>query len=77
MSEFGTDPEPIPSEGRTVEQICGDIALLRKDGFRHDELRIHAGRLREPIESGKDRNGKVRLISKVSAGDYMFGVLIV
>ncbi len=77
MSEFGTDPEPIPSDGRTVWQICDDIALLRNDGFRHDELRIHAGCLREPIPMGKDRKGKDRLISKVSAGDYLFGVLIV
>ncbi len=72
MSEFGTDPEPIPSDGRTVWQICDDIALLRNDGFRHEELRIHAGYLREPIRYGEDR-----LISKVSAGDRLFGVLIV
>ena len=71
------EPEPITIEGRTAIEIAEIIAQLRNQGFHHDELRMHAGRLRVPLSTGFDEHGKEILVSKVSAGCSFFGVRVV
>ena len=67
----------ITLEGRTADEIAETIAQLRTQGFHHDELRIHAGRLRVPLSLGFDEHGVERLLSKVPAGSTFFGVLVI
>ena len=71
------EPEPIVIEGCTAAEIAEAISRLRIQGFHHDELRLHAGRLRAPLTTGHDENGNAILVSKVPAGCTFFGVRVV
>ena len=71
------EPEPITIEGRTAIEIAEIIAQLRNQGWHHDELRMHAGRLRVPLVTGCDEYGEEILASKVPAGGLFFGVRVV
>ncbi len=71
------EPEPIIIEGHTADEISEAIAQLRNQGFHHDELRMHAGRLRVPLSTGFDEHGEEILVSKVPAGVSFFGVRVI
>ena len=72
---FGESPEPIKIDGLTAWEILGKIDDLRLKGYR--DLRLHAGRLSEPLEIPGPDGDPPSLVWDVPAGVYLFGVPVV
>ena len=71
--------DPIAVEGLTINQVLDQIMKAKAaDPGEWSDLRLMAGCLSEPFESGaRDELGLPVVTYEIPAGAYLFGVLVV
>jgi hypothetical protein len=67
-------PEPIVAAGKTLDEVRQAIDDLLIAGYPASELRIHAGKLREPFEIVSEPRQCIRALKP---GNTLFGVVVV
>jgi hypothetical protein len=73
-----SNPEPIVTDGRTLDEIYDDIMGLIAQGHTRGSLRLHAGRPDLPKQGwSKRRTIGGWLESRLRPGDALYGVRVV